>query len=191
MRIGKRCPATSKGTCPGREGPRNNLRIRRLGVRVPPSAPLFSQVIALTAHHSPRRSGHLAGSWPDQQVRRRGQLPGPVSVAITRVYAALQAGARLCQEDHPVADCRRSRAHGRSPAGTAQPSVAVGVWSSVIQQSPASRVSSSLDGGRPRPRTTTWVRGRLALGRHDSGVKSRRPGETAATPLRHRGDRPC
>jgi hypothetical protein len=87
--------------------------------------------------------------------------------------------------------CRCSRAHGRSAAGTAQPSVAVGVWSSVIRQSPGSHVSSSLDGGRPGPRTTTWVIGPVALGRHDCGVKSRRPGEIATTPFCQRDDRRC
>ena len=57
-----------------------DLRIRRLGVRVPPSAPMFPQVTALAPRRPNLRPRHLASFWPYQPRRphrRDGRRSGP------------------------------------------------------------------------------------------------------------------
>jgi hypothetical protein len=58
-----------------------DLRIRRLGVRVPPSAPHSPQVKTLAPPSRDRHLPHLAAFWPHQPSRppRRGVLPGQVT----------------------------------------------------------------------------------------------------------------
>src|SRR5215510_1161212 len=69
MRVDLR--TTWRRTRPGKSDERGRawtirilLRIRRLGVRVPPSAPLFPQVTAPAPQQPDRRPQHLAGFWP-------------------------------------------------------------------------------------------------------------------------------
>jgi hypothetical protein len=50
--------------------PHADLRIRRLGVRVPPSAPPSPQVDALSALRPAYPRHHLAGFWPDRWAFR-------------------------------------------------------------------------------------------------------------------------
>jgi hypothetical protein len=94
-------------TCP------TGLRIRRLGVRVPPSAPLSSQLNALSL---PGRSWHRcrpAASWPhqsSQQPRRGGPRSGP-SRRGTRYV-----GACLPKRDQPNPAAKRLLAGVRTRA---------------------------------------------------------------------------
>src|SRR5487761_1132428 len=65
-----------------------DLRIRRLGVRIPPSALPRPQVRALITQSLDRDLCHLAGFWPDQRCLRRRPLtlifPGKTSAPIRR-----------------------------------------------------------------------------------------------------------
>ena len=112
------------------------LRIRRLGVRVPPSAPPNPQVDELVTPRRPRPRRHLALFWPYQCPRRRlrqhcraGRRSGPSRRGTGARAVTWAAGSRSCCRSARAA-CRR-RGGGDSGRWSQTPESQIPRWTTV------------------------------------------------------------
>ena len=101
--------------------PHGYLRIRRLGVRVPPSALMFSQAGALVTRRPVRCRSHLAAFWPHRRRRRTSRpLVETVGVAIHVAWIQVQ-----CRGDAGITQARGQMFAARYSKGLRPASEAV------------------------------------------------------------------